>query len=92
MGPRPVGTFPPAKPLTQLQRCEGRDATKAAPDRDRPRMDAGADEGTRTPSLRFTRPLLCLLSYVGPVTNLPQESHSVKGIFPKKSGFQFPIA
>jgi len=32
------------------------------------------------------------LSYVGLVTNLPQESHSVKGIFPKKSGFQFSIA
>ena len=25
----------------------------------------GADEGTRTPNLRFTKPLLCQLSYIG---------------------------
>ena len=44
---------------------------------------SGADEGTRTPNLRFTRPLLCLLSYVGSLGNLPQDDEFVKRRFSK---------
>lgn len=46
---------------------------------DRARLNSGADEGTRTPNQRFTKPSLCRLSYVGSIGNLPKNVAFVKG-------------
>jgi hypothetical protein len=43
---------------------------RPAPLTTRPPHPIGADEGTRTPNRRFTKPLLCQLSYVGELCRL----------------------
>ena len=42
-------------------------------------MCAGADDGTRTRNLRFTKPLLYQLSYVGAHGHIPQQNLGARG-------------